>query len=360
MSDEQNKDQEKTEQPTSRRREQAREKGQVAKSQEITSVAILMACLTLFYFSSVMMIEKMMSIMRWVFYESGQFIINGDTIPLLISTLTYKTFGLLAPLMLTVVCVAFIANVSQVGFIFSSESIQPKLSKIDPIKGFKRLFSAKSFVELIKNIFKILIIGFVAYITVIGEIKNLIPLGDQSIWGVLTFIGKTAFKVMFRSCWVLIVLAILDYIFQRWEFEKSLKMSKQELKDEFKQTEGDPLIKARIKNLQREAARKRMMAQVPKADVVITNPTHIAVTLEYDQSKMSAPKVTAKGRGYIAAKIKEIAKENKVPVVENKPLAQVLYKIVDINHMIPANLYKAVAEVLAFVYRMKMKRSSGY
>jgi flagellar biosynthetic protein FlhB len=360
MSDEQNQDQEKTEQPTSRRREQAREKGQVAKSQEITSVAILMACLTLFYFSSAMMVEKMMGLMRWTFHEAGQFVINADTIHLLILTLIYKTFGLLAPLMLTVVCVALIANVSQVGFLVSSESIQPKLSKIDPIKGFKRLFSARSFVELIKNIFKILIIGFIAYITVVGEIKNIIPLGEQSIGGVLNYIGKVAFKVMLRSCWVLVVLAVLDYIFQRWELEKSLKMSKQELKDEFKQTEGDPLIKARIKNLQREAARKRMMAQVPKADVVITNPTHIAVALKYDQSEMSAPKVIAKGRGYIAAKIKEIAEKNNVPIVENKPLAQVLYKIVDNDHTIPTDLYKAVAEVLAFVYRMKMKRSSGY
>lgn len=360
MSDEQNKDQEKTEQPTSRRREQAREKGQVAKSQEITSVAILMACLTLFYFTSAIMVEKMMDLMRWTFHESGQFVINGSTIQHLVLNLLYRIFALLAPLMLTVVCVAFIANVFQIGFLFSSESIQPKLSKINPINGFKRLFSARSFVELIKNIFKILIIGFVAYITVIGEMKNLIPLGDQSVWGVLDCIGKVSFKVMLRSCWVLVILAVFDYIFQRWEFEKSLKMSKQELKDEFKQTEGDPLIKARIKNLQREAARKRMMAKVPKADVVITNPTHIAVALEYDQSKMSAPKVIAKGRGYIAATIKDIAMKNNVPIVENKPLAQVLYKIVDIDHMIPANLYKAVAEVLAFVYRMKMKRSSGY
>jgi len=156
---------------------------------------------------------------------------------------------------------------------------------------------------------------------------NFIPLSDQSVGEILVYIGRLAFKIVFRTCLLLIVLAIFDYLYQRWEFEKNLKMSKQEIKDEFKQTEGDPIVKARIKRIQREAARKRMMASVPEADVVITNPTHLAVAIHYDQSKMPAPKVVAKGRGYIAEKIRELAAENKVAIVENKPLAQVLYKM---------------------------------
>jgi flagellar biosynthetic protein FlhB len=357
---EQNKDQEKTEPASPKRRKEAKEKGQVAKSQDVTSVAILLGSLTLFYFSSGIMVEKMMGLMRWMFIKSGQFDMSCDNIQPVLITVVYKMFGLLFPIFLTVVCIGLLANLLQVGFIFSGESITPKLSKIDPIKGFQRLFSLRSLVELVKNIFKILVVGFVAYITIKGEISNLFPLGDQSLWGILFYIGKTALKVMFRTCWVLVVLAILDYSFQRWQYEKDLRMSKQEVKDEFKQSEGDPLIKARTKRLQREMARKRMMAKVPKADVVITNPTHIAVALKYNQLNMSAPEVIAKGKGFVAEKIKDIAAKNNIPIVENKPLAQVLNKVVDVDEMIPANLYKAVAEVLAYVYGLKTKRSSEY
>jgi flagellar biosynthetic protein FlhB len=169
----------------------------------------------------------------------------------------------------------------------------------------------------------------------------------------MMYMGTVSFTIILRTSWVLIVLAILDYVYQRWEYEKGLKMSRQEIKDEYKQTDGDPLIKARIRRIQREMARKRMMAQVPKADVVITNPDHIAVALQYDQLKMFAPVVVAKGTGFVAEKIKEIARESKVSVIENKPLARVLYKMVKVNEVIPENLYKAVAEVLAYVYGLK-------
>jgi flagellar biosynthetic protein FlhB len=168
--------------------------------------------------------------------------------------------------------------------------------------------------------------------------------------------GEISFKIILRTSWVLVVLAILDYVYQRWEHEKGLKMSRQEIKDEFRQTEGDPLIKARIKRIQREMARKRMMAKVPKADVVITNPDHIAVALEYNQSRMFAPVVVAKGAGFVAERIRELARQNNVPVIENKPLAQVLYKMVKVEEVIPENLYRAVAEVLAYVYGLKEKR----
>ncbi len=172
----------------------------------------------------------------------------------------------------------------------------------------------------------------------------------------MVYMGEISFKIILRTSWVLIVLAVLDYVYQRWEYEKGLRMSRQEIKDEYKQTEGDPLMKARIRRIQREMARKRMMAKVPKADVVITNPDHIAVALEYDQLKMFAPVVVAKGAGFIAEKIKEIARQNNVPVIENKPLAQVLNKMVKVNEVIPENLYKAVAEVLAYIYGLKEKR----
>jgi len=349
----QRSDQEKTEKATPKKRQDARRKGQVAKSQELVSVAVLLACLVVFYFGSYNMIEKMLDVMRQLFVESAQFNIDCNNIQHFLVDFANKIFVLLFPLFLAVFSIALLVNYFQVGFVLSTESIQPKLSKINPINGFQRLFSMKSLVELIKNVFKILIVGFLVYLTIKGEIENFIPLSDQSVGEILVYIGKLAFKIVFRTCLLLIILAIFDYLYQKWEFEKNLKMSKQEVKDEFKQTEGDPIIRARIKRLQREAARKRMMASVPKADVVITNPTYLAVAIHYDQSKMSAPKVVAKGRGHVAEKIKKIATENKVAIVEDRPLAQILYKMVNVDEVIPTNLYKAVAEVMAFVYSMR-------
>ncbi|MDI9554941.1 MAG: EscU/YscU/HrcU family type III secretion system export apparatus switch protein, partial [Pseudomonadota bacterium] len=174
-------------------------------------------------------------------------------------------------------------------------------------------------------------------------------------WGILLYTGRVTFKILITTCWILIVLAILDYMYQRWEYEKGLRMSKQEVKDEYKQTEGNPAVKGRIRRIQREAARRRMMAAVPKADVVITNPTHLAVAVRYDPEKMYAPTVVAKGAGFVAEKIREIAGAHGVPVVENKPVAQLLYKTVDVDRAIPEDLYRAVAEILAYVYGLKEK-----
>jgi flagellar biosynthetic protein FlhB len=353
---EQDKDQEKTEQATPKKRQEARKKGQVAKSREAASVAVLMACLTFFWFGASGMVEKIMSLANWLLTQSSQFNVDANNIYDLSISLAYKLSGILLPLFLAAFFIALLANYLQVGVVFSMESVMPKFSKIDPIKGFGKLFSIRSLVELAKNIFKISIIFFIVYITIKGELDNFTLLIDQSVWGILIYIGKLSFKIVLRVCLVLIILAILDYIYQKWEFEKNLKMSKQEIKDEFKQTEGNPLIKSRIKRLQRDAARKRMMASVPEADVVITNPTHLAVAIRYDPTKVSAPKVVAKGAGPIAENIKDIARKNKVPIVGNKPLARVLYKSVDVDEMIPTNLYRAVAEVLAFVYKMKVNQ----
>lgn len=347
------KDQEKTEQATPKRKEDARERGQVAHSREVASVAILSACLIYFYFNTTGMLEKIKELMVSTFRDAGQIIITRDNIQSLIAGFVFKGFLLLFPLLLTVVITGLLANIIQVGLVFSVESLEPKLSKIDPLKGFQRLFSLKSVVELFKNILKICIVGYVAYVTVHGELKGILPLMDQSAGEILAYLGRISFKIIFTTCWVLIIMAVMDYVYQRWEYERSLKMSRQEIKDEYKHSEGDPIVKARIKRLQREMARKRMMASVPKADVVITNPTHVAVALRYDQSSMIAPVVVAKGAGFVAEKIKEIAKASNVPVVENKPMARVLYKMVDVNKVIPENLYRAVAEILAYVYGLK-------
>ena len=356
---ENDQDQERTEEATSRRREDAREKGQVARSTEIVSVGILVACLIYFYFGASGLLKNIMELMTSGFRSAGQFNLTQDSLTYLISDYIFKGFTILFPIMLTIIVAAILGNILQVGVMFSSESVNPQFSKIDPVKGFQRLFSARSIVELIKNICKICIISMVAYFVVKGELANVIPLMDQSIWGILTYFGRICFKIILTTTIILVLLAILDYIYQRWEYEKSLRMSKQEIKDEYKNTEGDPLIKSRIRRLQREIAQKRMMAQVPKADVIITNPTHLAVAIQYDHENMMAPKVVAKGANLIADKIKEIARENDVPIVEDKPLAQVLYKMVDIDQLIPEDLYRAVAEVLAFVYDQKKIKIFG-
>jgi flagellar biosynthetic protein FlhB len=350
------RDQERTEQASPRRREEARKKGQVARSQEVVSVAILLACAILLYFSSTWMLDRMMDLMRWAFKESGSTAIHINTVQSLSSIWLYKLFIVLTPLFLTIVAAGLLANYLQFGFLFSTEAIQFDLSKLDPVRGFQRLFSLKSFVEFIKSLIKLTVVSCVVYFTMKNELEGLIPLMDESVWGILIYIGKIMFRIVITTSWVLIVLAIFDYLYQRWEFEKGLKMSKQEVKDEFKQTEGDPLVKARIKRIQREQARRRMMANVPKADVVITNPVHLAVALEYDGGRMIAPRVVAKGAGVIAENIKEIAREHGVPVVENKPVAQLLYKMVNIDEFIPENLYRAVAEILAYVYNLKEKK----
>ena len=196
-------------------------------------------------------------------------------------------------------------------------------------------------------------VGLVAFYTLKGELHNLLPLTGMSSGQIGVYVGSTVVKIVQRGFWAMLILALLDYLYQRWEFERNLKMTKQEVKEEYKQTEGDPQVKARIRSLQRTMARKRMMAEVPEADVVVTNPQHLAIALRYDSSNMSAPRVVAKGAGLLAQRIKDLALEHKVVVIEDKPLAQNLYRLVDIDEEIPAVLYRAVAEILAHVYRLK-------
>jgi flagellar biosynthesis protein FlhB len=353
-----NKDQEKTEEATSKRREETREKGQVAKSRDLASIAVLGSCLVYFYFGGSAIASQLMDLMKAYFRLSGQLSLSVDNIQSVLLDFAFKTFLLLIPFLLVALLSGFFANILQVGFLFSTEAIAPKFSKIDPIEGFQRLFSLRSFVELLKSILKIAIIGFVAYLTIQSESDTIVPLMDYNVPDILAYIGRVSFKILYTTCWVLVVLAVLDYIYQKWEYEKSIKMSKQEIKEENKQSEGDPLIKGRIKRLQREMARKRMMSAVPKADVVITNPTHLAIAIRYDPETMNAPLVVAKGADFLAQKIKEIARNHAVPVIENKPVAQVLYKMVAVEQSIPENLYTVIAEILAQVYSLKQKRMS--
>ena len=351
--------QERTEQATPKRKEEARAKGQVAKSRELASVAVLLSGLFTLYWGNAFFITRLCQDLSYYLAHLSSIHITTDTLQAIALLGMKQFFVLLGPLFLVITFIALLSNYLQVGSLFTLEPISPKFSKISPLEGLKRLISLQSLVEFLKSLFKLVVVSWIAYSTVRDQLVLLPPLLDQSPFQITSFIGLVSFKIFWKSCLAMIFLSILDYMYQRWDFEKNLKMTKQEVKEEYKQTEGDPQVKSRIRSIQREMARKRMMQEVPEADVVITNPTHLAVALKYESGKMEAPIVLAKGAGVIAEKIRQIARQNLVPVVENKPLAQSLYKLVDIGEVIPENLFQAVAEIFAYVYRLKGKDKAG-
>jgi len=346
---------ERTEQATAKRRADARKKGQVARSREIPAVAILMAGLSILFFWSFSVYHHLSQIMVKFLNQMGTLVLEPATIQNLSWEISGSLAVILAPILLGVAAAAILSNYVQVGSLFSWEAVRPDISKINPWKGVTRLFSKQAAMELAKSLVKFLIIGWVAFVTIQKEWENIIALWSQEVSQILQYAGKVSFHLFLKTVVIMVGLAGLDYAFQRWSYEKSLRMTRREVQEEFKQTEGDPLIKSRIRSIQRELARRRMMAEVPKADVIITNPTHLAVALQYQYKEMHSPKVVAKGAELVAEKIKEIAREHRIPLVENKPLAQTLYKTVDVGQTIPSSLYQVVADILAYVYRLRGK-----
>ena len=346
---------EKTEDPSSRKLTKAREEGQVAKSAEIPSVFVLLAGATALYASAYYVYNHLLSVFHFnLKFEKIPLLTHLEVVRLL-AFHTEKLIFICLPVMLAVVCMALLSNVAQVGFAISWKSLEPKPSRLDPINGFKQKFTSRAVVEFAKLLAKVSVISLVAYTSIKGELTEISVLYDYSVGRILLFLLKVAFWIFIKVCLIMIVVALLDYAYQKWKFLDEQKMTKKEVKDETKQTEGDPLVKSRIRQLQHEAARKRMMADVPEADVVVTNPTRLAVALKYDGSQMDAPTVLAKGAGPIAKNIREIARENGVPLVEDKELARNLYSNVDIGQEVSMELYQAVAELLAYVYKLKGK-----
>lgn len=347
---------EKTEDPSSRKLSKAREEGQVAKSIEIPSVFVLLAGICAIYATASHFYQNLSS----AFVHNLQFkgvpaFETGDVINMLFVNVRLVLMTCI-PVMLAVVIVALLTNFAQVGFFVSWKSLEPKFNRLDPINGFKQKFSSRAVMEFVKTLLKIAIVFMVSYYTIKDQLRDITLLYDMSIGYILIYILKIAFSIFLKCCLVMIVLAIIDYAYQKWKFLEDQKMTKKELKDETKQTEGDPMVKSRIRQLQHEAARKRMMAEVPQADVVVTNPTRLAVAIKYDAQEMDAPTVLAKGAGPVAKNIRRIAQENDVPLVEDKQLARNLYRNVDIGEQVPSELYQAVAELLAYVYKLKGKK----
>ena len=345
---------EKTEEPTAKKRADARKKGQVGRSQELNTAFVLLVgffTLKLLWDSIYLSIA---SYTTYVFTNLNQSVDTENIIHIFIGIIVVLAKTAF-PIMFAIMLIGLAINFFQVGLTFNTESIEFKLDKLNPINGFGRIFSKRSLVELAKSFFKILVIGFFLYRFIHEQILAMPQFMFFDLTTSLALVAEIIFQMAFIVIGVIMIMALMDYGYQKWQTTQDLKMTKQEVKDEMKQSEGDPQIKGKIRQKQRQMAMARMMKEVPKADVIVTNPTHYAIALSYQQG-MSAPLVVAKGQDLVAQRIKEIAREARVPIIENKPLARAIYAAVQIGNAIPQELYQAVAEVLAYVYRLKHAR----
>lgn len=346
--------QEKTEQPTAKKLSDGRKKGQVGKSQELNSLAVFATGLLLVFITQQLLSGNLGKLTVGIFDSLDILTINRDNTQEIFIGWFYSFISIIGPVLAGVFFAALIAGISQVGLKFGWQVFQPKLSKFNPIKGVKNLFfSSRSFVELLKSVAKFIIVGGFTYIVLDDLIMESTQLVNLTVSETVDFMIDASISLIWKISLIYVVIAAVDFIFQKYKFKKDMMMTKQEVKEENKQSEGDPLIKSRIKRAQVQLSTNRMIQELPKADVVITNPTHFAVALKYDMEKDSAPKVIAKGVDQLAQRIKKIAAENDIPLHEDRELARALYKMCDVGESIPENLFKAVAQILAYVYQLK-------
>jgi len=346
-------DEEKTEAPTPKKKKEAIEKGQVAKSQDVNSALILLSgvLLMLFLGSSMMiqMKDTMGMVCKNLFYAD----FDADTFIGLLMDISIKNLKGVLPIMGGFMVVGAIASYSQAGIVFSRKALIPDFKRLNPIKGAQKLISKRSLIKTAMALVKLSIMCGIAYVSIRNDLEPLMELVSMRTEAIFTSASGLIFGITLKIAIILLILALLDFLYQRWQHTKDLMMTKNEVKQEAKQTDGDPLIKARIRSVQREMSKKRMMQAIPEADVVVTNPTHYAVALKYDADTMDAPKVIGKGVDLIALKIREIAAKHDIPIVEDKILARVLYSTIELNHDVPPKLYQAVAKVLSYVYQLR-------
>lgn len=344
--------QDRTEPATPRRREDARNEGKVCKSNDINSAVTLLASLLVFKVAGPYLSDGLTSVAKHTFSTLHEQQVGMDQASSMMTSYMMSGLRLCLPIMLAAGAVALTTNVLQVGFKVTPKAIAWDSNRINPIRGITNLLSLRSAAELMKSLAKVTIVGLVVYSFLRQQVPRLIDLADMPISASASTLGSMCWQLLVRACIVLLVIAVLDYLFQRFQYERSLKMTKQEVKEEYKRTEGDPAIKGRVRQRQRELARSRMVQAVPKADLVLTNPTHYAVALKYDPDEMPAPVVLAKGQRLMAQKIKDIAAANGIPIIENPPVTRMIYKMVEVGQQIPEELYQTVAEILAYVYKL--------
>jgi len=347
--------QERTEQATPRRRQKARERGQVARSADLTAAGIICLGFTALFMVGPQLVNRLREAMSYTMANAPTIALSDPSFQTVVVNSIGSFLVTMAPLFIAMTAVALVMNVLQVGFHISPKALELKLEKLNFVSGFKRLFSMRSAVQLVRDPLKLVAIGLIGYLAIRSEFEGFAVLSDLSIAQLGATLARLTLVISLKIGVAMLVIGILDFLYQRYDHEKSLRMSRQEIRDEMKETEGSPEVKARTRQIQRQMARQRMMAAVPEADVVVTNPVHLAVALKYDPSEMDAPTVLAKGQRLVAEKIKEIARAHGIPVIEDKPLARAIFKMCEVGDLIPAKLYRAVAEVLAHIYRLKGK-----
>ncbi|MGZ3805083.1 MAG: flagellar biosynthesis protein FlhB [Pseudobdellovibrionaceae bacterium] len=345
---------EKTEQATDARREDFRRRGQVAHTKELASCLLMLTSAGSVFLLSRFFFQNLNDVFTYSFGPHLVTTIRSGNFTEALRYSGQKMFILIAPVMAVAAAISLASTVLQTGIMHVEDALSPDLNKLNPLEGFKRVFSIRGLVEGFKSFLKLICIGIVLYFLLKSEISKIPYLVNYSIEGFFEYLGGIVVRLFGGIGLMMLILSGADYFFQRWNLEKEMMMTKQEVKEESKSREGDPMIKSRIRRLQRERASKRMMEAIPKADVVITNPTHIAVVLKYD-ANLPAPQVVAKGADLMAERIKQIAREHNIPVMENKPLARTIYKTLKIGQVIPRELFVAVAEVLSYVYKLRKK-----
>lgn len=349
--------QEKTEQPTPRRREESLDKGQVAKSQELNSVAVLIAGMLAFKATSGIFGRTIREFITTTYHESSLMEITVQSLPAQAIDFMMVFGTIILPILAIVLFAALASNIAQIGFVFAKKALIPDFKKINPASGLKRMFSLRSIVELLKGIIKIVILALISYYVVTKHMESFLFLPHKSAPEIIGILTSVLMELTFKIALALLVMAAADFAYQKYEHEKGLKMTKQEVKDENKQSEGSPEVKSRIKTIQMQQTRQRMMQDIPEATVVVTNPTHIAIALKYTpESSADAPKIVAMGKNILAERIKEIAREHNIPVIENKPLARSLFDSCQVGTEIPAAFYQAVAEILSQLYQKDKNR----
>lgn len=346
---------EKTEKATPKKRQDTRKKGQVAKSQDVNTAILLFLVFLLFIVIGGTWKEQMSALYQKSFTEYIHWRVTQDNLHTMLQDITVYVAQALAPVMVIAIIAGLAANYMQIGFLFTAEPLKMQLNKIDPIQGAKRIFSARALVELVKSLLKIVVIATITFSILWMNKDEMMMLAGKDVNGALAFFGNVTILMGIFSAIALLVLSVIDYSYQRYDYEKNIRMSKNDIKDEHKNIEGDPLIKSKIKERQRQMAMRRMMSEIPSADVVITNPTHYAIAIKYDEEKADAPYVVAKGVDFIAFKIREIAEAHDVPQIENRRLARALYAKAEIGEVINEEFFQAVAEVLAYVYQLERK-----
>lgn len=358
MAEENDNDSEKTEEPSQYRIDEARKKGDVASSKELSTVLLLSGSFLTLIICGVFIYECFTEYIDWLYRQDFKNIYSKEQFKDFVSQTLWTMVKCSAPTFGASICLGFFSQFMQIGFLYSPEILNPDIERLNPIKGFSRFISKKSLVETLKGIFKFIVIIFITYSVMKNNLGSFLGFLHSDARESLAFGQYLMIKLAFSILLGLGVVALADFAWEKWSYRQKMMMTKQEAKEESKQKDGNPEVKNKIRQIQRQMAQKRMMNDVKKADVIVTNPTHISVALKYDGQTMVAPSVTAKGADHLALRIREIAKENNIPIVENIMLARTLYKTVKVGQGVPRTLYKAVAEILAFVYKLKRRQKA--